>query len=304
MNGCGSAAPITRVEIDALTRGPRRPTAAAIVPGNRDTDINDLHFVEFRGYLAAALAAGGFNVVADASDLRDGDVVVLLQYGMGSPIEVRQLRTTRWLEFAGTGNYTIENSGRTTTVREHRVPGVRNAVYEQRHTEYPRTAFVAAYDVESVRRGDPVVQWEVTLSSQGLSDDFREILPRMLFIAQAYLGQSSGDRIMSEVSQDTDGYSEFIDVGRTWAVRLAAFSPRAATTAAVGRAAEEARESAAGGHGGPRQAAAAEHVSHGAAGGSAPAEMNQPGDETQQAAPPPDPSAGDSLLHWTDGAEP
>lgn len=181
-----------RSEIDALAAPEAQgKTHFVILPGNKEVNVRDLQFLEFKSYVEKVLATRGFT---KAGSLDDGDVLLLLNYGVGPPeAQYYTYDVPVWMD-AGY-YYPYYRRSRFYT-------GV--SAYTQRiesYTTYKRYLVLEAYDMAQYRQNKWVQLWKTSVSSSGTSADLRLVFPYMAAAMQAYIGSNTGHMVSVDVDE-------------------------------------------------------------------------------------------------------
>lgn len=184
-----------RSDVDALaTTEAQNKRQFVILPGNKDTNENDLLFIEFKNYVERALIQRGF---VKAPSLETGDVVLFLSYGIGEP-QVHQFSydVPIWTSYSYYPYYYGRRRGYSPR------PSVAYGVsgYTQRiesYTLYRRYLILDAYEMGAyLNKQTPQQLWKISVQSQGQSNDLRLTLPFMVTAMQPYIA-SNTRRIMT-----------------------------------------------------------------------------------------------------------
>ena len=177
-----------------------------LVPGNKDTSIDDLQFKEFANYIHKALKKNGFTPV---NSLEIADIAIIFVYGIGEPKENQYSYSVPVLGQTGvsssntygrlnsSGNY----SSNTYYTPSYGITGSTNHV--DSYTTYKRFMYIDAIDMKKFITSNKVFPvWKTSVTSEGSSGDLRKVLPVMVVGAIPYLGKNSGNLIKIEISED------------------------------------------------------------------------------------------------------
>ena len=199
--GC---AHVYHVGIDAINVGQDMTNKTyTIVPGNSDTEANDLQFREFAMYLGRALKINGYTA-ADAQ--QHPDIEIFLSYGLGSPEQRTRTYTvpvwgqtgtdsTTSVQTVSNRSGTISNTTATTnTTAEYGVTGY--ATQSENYVTYPKYVEIDAYDIKNLKPGEKMVElWKTTIHSEGKRNEIRHVFPILMAAAAKYLGGNTGQEI-------------------------------------------------------------------------------------------------------------
>ncbi len=173
-------------EVDSLAAPEvQGKTHFVILPGNKEVNEQDLQFLEFKSYVEKVLATRGFS---KASSLENGDVVLFLSYGVGSPeAQYYTYDVPLWMDAGYYYPYYRRSrfySG---------IPAYSQHI--ESYTTYKRYLVLEAYDMAQYRQKKLVQLWKTSVSSNGTSDDLRLVFPYMAAAMQAYIGSNTGHMI-------------------------------------------------------------------------------------------------------------
>lgn len=181
-----------RSDVDALAiNAAQNKRHFVILPGNKDIKEQDLQFIEFKTYVEKALKNRGF---IKADTLQDGDVVLLLSYGVSEPQTYQY--TYDVPAWNGGGFYPYYR-------RYWYYPMA--PYYAQRiqtYLMYRRYLTLEAYDMAAyLQNKTPEQLWKVNVQSQGLSNDLRLAFPYMVTAMQPYIGSNTGHMVRVDVDE-------------------------------------------------------------------------------------------------------
>lgn len=208
------------VNVDSLSsEGSDTKKTYILLPGNKDTSVEDLQFKEFATYVHRALAAKGF-VAGDS--IEKAELAVFLAYGISEPREqlysyslpiwgqtgVSSSTTFgRLSTYGGYGTY----SGTTTYTPSYGVIGYTTHVGS--YTTYFRFILLDAYDLETYRKQKKLSQsWRTTITSTGSSGDLRRVFPILVAASKAYLGSNTGGKVRVVIDENDAAVLEIKDV--------------------------------------------------------------------------------------------
>ncbi len=207
----GCAAPFS-----ASISGFSRPDAQLykrffLLPSESGLTVNDLQFQEAARYVSNALASKGYREV---SNLSECDLVVFIQYGIGSPQTFTQNYSVPIIGQTGGGTsfVTATSYGRlgpqtiTGTVTQpvtYGVTGYQAGSISQ--TLYGRWLRLDAIDyAEFVRSKNVKSVWETRIVSVGSSGDLRRVIPVMVAAAGSYLAENTMQSIEVTIREDDE----------------------------------------------------------------------------------------------------
>lgn len=169
-----------------------------LVPGNENTEADDLQFQEYAAYLHGALASQGFQI---AASLEAADLAVIAVYGISEPdAQTFTYALPQWGQ-TGVGSSTTYGSFNTygntgsysaTTYYQptYGITGYTTGV--GRRVVYTRILALAGVDANSVRQGgDAKELWRVSAVSVGSSGDLRHLFPYLVAAAKPHIGKAT-----------------------------------------------------------------------------------------------------------------
>lgn len=197
LTGCSVQPLQFRSEVDSLAAADAaNKKRFVILPGNKDTDEHELQFQEFKAYAEKALSNRGYS---KANSLQDGDVVVLLSYGIGSPENHQySYETPIWGDIGGY-YYPYPRSRFYGYMPVQGVTGYTQHI--ESYTTYKRYLLLDAYDMQSYRQQKMVQLWKTSVSSDGTSNDLRLAFPYMVTAMLPYIGTNTGHMIRVDVDE-------------------------------------------------------------------------------------------------------
>lgn len=174
------------------------PKTFIIMPGNKNTDVNDLEFQEYCIYVERALINNG---LTKENDGNEADIIVFLAYGIGEPEEhgytysipvfgqtgVSSSNTTgNIIAFGNTGMY----SAKTTYTPQYGITGFRTG--QGSYTTFSRYIYLSAYDLVGYRSSKKaIIVWDTRIASIGSSGDLRRVFPVMIAASIDYIGKNT-----------------------------------------------------------------------------------------------------------------
>ena len=181
-----------------------------LLPGNKDTNPDDLQFKEFARYVEDIMRDKGFVRVEAA----DADIMVFLLYGIGDPqthlssYAVPIWGQTGYQSSRTTGSITSYGnnarfSGTTTYTPSYGVTGVYTGV--KSYTSFTRYLILDAYDVAVLKKENRLSQvWRTKAFSTGENGDLRFVFPYMALAIRPYTASNTG-QIVEEITNVNDG---------------------------------------------------------------------------------------------------
>lgn len=211
LSGCANMRPPTfHVNVDSIGDA-RENKTYILLPGNKDTNPNDLQFKEYASYVNRALQEKGF---IQAETFQEANVAIFLGYGIGDPREhqytyslpawgqtgVSSAYTTGTVSsYGGYGSY----SGTTTYTPTYGITG--STTHSGSYTTYFRFMLLDAIDLDEYRKSDKEVQlWKTTVTSSGSSGDLRRVIPILVAASKKYIGTNTGKKVKVELSEEDD----------------------------------------------------------------------------------------------------
>ena len=200
------------VQVDSISdRSVQLNRIYQIVPGNKDTNANDLQFKEFAGLLVNAMSIQGYKL---ASDSQPAEMEIYLSYGVGEPEKHTYSYTVPVWGQTGVNVYTQTNVLRspdhtgetqyTTTYEEpqYGVTGFANQTAE--YTAYKKYIILDAFDIKNGKRGSNLTEiWKTSISGTGKSKDLRKVFPAFLAAAETYIGANTGAEITVNIEANS-----------------------------------------------------------------------------------------------------
>src|ERR1035437_5617064 len=200
------------VQIDSISdRTVQLNKIYQIVPGNKDTNVNDLQFKEFAGLLVNAMSLQGYKL---ANDSQAAEIEVYLSYGVGEPETHTYSYTTPVWGQTGVNTYTQSSVLRspdhtgstqyTTTYEQpqYGVTGFTNQTAE--YTAYKKFIILDAFDIKNGRQGANLNEiWKTSITGTGKSKDLRKVFPAFLAAASTYIGVNTGSEITVNIEADS-----------------------------------------------------------------------------------------------------
>lgn len=204
--GCATpttVAPSFEVEVNSLAGpGAAERKTFLLLPGNKDTEADDLQFREFAVYVSRVLEGRGF-VAAD--DAAQADLAVVVTYGIGDPQVSQQTYLLPIWGQTGIGSAytsgTVRHIGNTSTVAAtttytptYGVTGYATQVRSS--TSFVRYASLTGYDLKLFKETNRQQQlWSTTITSTGASSDLRRVFPVLMGAASVYVARDTGRRL-------------------------------------------------------------------------------------------------------------
>lgn len=192
LSGCG---PMIHIYIDSISSPlSKEKKSYILLPGNKDTSINDLQFKEFATYVNRALLSQGF---IPAKTIDEADVAIFLSYGISDPKEHQYTYSIPIYGQTGFSPVTIFGSEYGPTTIYQPTYGIRGyKTVSGSHTTYFRFMILDAYDLNAFRERKELMQlWKTTATSTGSSGDLRRIFPILVAASKAYLASNTGEKV-------------------------------------------------------------------------------------------------------------
>ncbi len=177
-----------------------------LLPGNKDTSVDDLQFKEFADYIHRALQNNGFIPV---NKMNDADIAVIFTYAIGDPKENQYSynvpvwgqtgvsSSSTYGKLNSSGNY----SSNTYNTPSYGITG--STTHVGSYITYKRFMNIEAIDMKKYLSLKKVIlAWKTSVSSEGYSADLRRVLPVMVVGASPYLGKNSGNLIEINILED------------------------------------------------------------------------------------------------------
>ena len=211
MAGCATMQPQFSVRVDSIAGATADKNSYILLPGNKDTKVEDLQFKEYAAYVNRALIKQGF---VPAESFEKANVAIFLVYGIGDPQErqysyslptwgqtgVSSSHTTGTISsYGGYGSY----SGTTTYTPTYGVTG--STTHIGSHTTYFRFMVLDAVDLDEYKKSKKEVQlWKTTVASAGSSGDLRQVFPILVAASQQYVGKNTGQKVEVDLYEEDE----------------------------------------------------------------------------------------------------
>ncbi len=188
-----------RTEIDSLVvvNDTYHNSRFVLLPGNPNTNEQDLQFIEFKAHIEKILANRGYSK-ADA--LQNSDLVIFLSYGVGAPqVHQYSYEVPMWNDMSYAYPYWRSRyySGF--------YPGFGMGGYAQRTDSY--TTFRRYLSLEACEAATYLQQqqrkqvWKSDVQSSGLSNDLRLVFPYMAAAMQAHIASNTGHMLTVDIDE-------------------------------------------------------------------------------------------------------
>ncbi len=222
LSGCATTQPKFRVNVDSIGSSSENKKSYVLLPGNKDTKVDDLQFKEYASYVNRVLLQHGF---ALAENFENANVAIFLGYGIGEPQErqysysiptwgetgVSSSSTTGTVSssYGGYGSY----SGTTTYTPTYGVTGA--TTHTGSYTTYFRFMFLDAVDLEEYKKSKKEIQlWKTTVTSTGYSSDLRRVFPVLVAASKKHIATNTGKKITIELFEVDAQVLEIKDIVR------------------------------------------------------------------------------------------
>ncbi len=194
-----------RVQVNALAAADAASqTRFFILPANPGVQVSDLQFQEYAQEVARALFARGYQ---PAQTPDEATVLVMMSWAISAP----QSRTeTRMV--GGMAQQEVVDG-----VRAPAAPGLPAQVSS--HTEfrptqtplaetvttYVRQLALKGFDQTAFKKDKSIKElWEMTLTSEGSSNDLRAVFPALVAAGQPYLGKGTPKAVTVDLGQNAN----------------------------------------------------------------------------------------------------
>ncbi len=222
MSGCATIQPVFMVSVDSISSAIADKKSYALLPGNKDTNPEDLQFKEYAAYVDRALIKQGF---VPAESLEKANIAIFLAYGIGDPQEhqysysiptwgktgVSSSYTTATIrQYGGYGSY----SGTTMHTPTYGITGSETHIGS--YTTYFRFIILDAVDMDEHKKSNKEVQiWKTTVTSTGRSGDLRHVFPILVAASRQYIGKNTGQKIKVNLYEEDERVLEIKGIVRT-----------------------------------------------------------------------------------------
>lgn len=209
LSGCATTRPAFSVQVDAISSEHVNKTTYILLPGNKETKIDDLQFKEYATYVNRALIKQGF-IAADS--IENANIAIFLIYGIGQPQEHEYSYSTPTFGQTGVSSSTTTGtlssygrygsySGTTTYTPKYGVTG--SSTHIGTYTTYTRFMVLDAIDLVEYKETKKELQlWRTTVTSVGSSGDLRIVFPILVAASNQYIAKNTGQII--EVNLDEE----------------------------------------------------------------------------------------------------
>lgn len=211
--GCGKT---YQVNVSGLSTGslPSRQSYV-LLPASQDTNVEDLQFREFAGYVEKALLRKN---LTRTNSTAEADVAIFLGYGIGQPQEhLYSYSLPNWGQNGVSSAYTTGSintygnrstfSGTTTYTPTYGITGY--STHVGTYTTHTRFMFADAIDLQPYRQSQQIHKlWSTTATSTGSSGDLRQVFPALVVAAEPSLGVNTGQQVTVDVPEGSERLNE------------------------------------------------------------------------------------------------
>lgn len=204
LSGC-TMGPTYRVDVTSIGSANENKTYI-LLPGNKDTSVDDLQFKEYATYVARALHSKGFT---PAKTFQEANVAIFVGYGISTPKErqisyslptygktgISSSHTTGTVSTYGSHS---SYSGTTTYMPSYGVTGYQTMAGTR--TTYFRFMFLSAVNLAEYTKSKKEVQlWKANATSEGSSGDLRMVFPILVAALKDYIATNTGHKVRVEL---------------------------------------------------------------------------------------------------------
>ncbi|MEI7641331.1 MAG: hypothetical protein WCJ46_07500 [bacterium] len=199
------------VAVDSISDGVGKLNKVyQILPGNKDTSVNDLQFKEFAGLLVRAMSIQGYTL---ATTSQHAEIEIYLSYGVGEAEKHTYSYNEPVWGQTGMEIYTqtsqrnnpdtsVTQFSSTSVEPQYGVTGYTNQTKE--YTAYPKYIIINAFDIKNGKQGTKLAElWKTSISAMGKSNDLRKMFPIFLAAAAKYIGINTGESIIVTIYEDS-----------------------------------------------------------------------------------------------------
>jgi len=207
--GCAPTVPSFKVNVDTIGNAEESAKSYLLLPGNKDTKVEDLMFKEYSSYIDRALSDLGF---VKAENFENADIAIFLGYGIGDPQEQQYTYSLpTWGQTGVSSSYTTGTvssygnygsySGTTTYTPTYGVTG--STTHSGSYTTYFRFMYLHAVDLNEYKKSKQEIQlWKTTVTSSGLSGDLRRVFPVLVAASKNHIGKNTGNMVTVNLSEN------------------------------------------------------------------------------------------------------
>lgn len=222
LSGCATRQPIYGVVVDSISGSSVDKKSYILLPGNKDTKVDDLQFKEYATYVDRALIKQGL-VPADSGE--KANIAIFLVYGIGDPKEHKYSYSIPiWGKTGVSSSYTIGTvnsygsygsySGTTIYNPTYGITGSTSHIGS--YTTYFRFIVLDAMDLDEFRKSKKEVQlWKTTITSVGSSDDLRQAFPVLIAASQQYIANNTRKKVVVNISEGEERVNQIKGIERT-----------------------------------------------------------------------------------------
>jgi len=217
LTGCAEFQPVLfEVKVDAISRSKMDRKTYVLLPGNKDTNADDLQFEEYAIYLNRALNMEGF---VAAHSVEKADIIVFAAYGIGAPQEHQYSYSLPVWGKTGISSSNTNGSmdafgnfhATTTHTPTYGITG--SSTYTDSYATYFRFMVLEAFDLGEYRKSKKEIQlWKITATSSGTSSDLRLVFPMLVAASKPYIGRNSGAQIEVILREDDERIGEITGI--------------------------------------------------------------------------------------------
>ena len=221
---CASKAPKPSVVIEVAIDSINSPSATnnktyILLPGNRDTSVDDLQFKEYATYVERALGYQGFQ---KADSPETANCVIFLNYGIGDPVMLQRTYSVPvWgqtgVSSSTSGTFTPNYSGSisynatTSNTPQYGITGFQQRT--ENYTMYSRFILLDAFDFSAYKTDNKSIPlWKTTVTSQGSSGDLRFVFPYLVAASRQYISANTGKMINLAIDDNSQTLKEVMGI--------------------------------------------------------------------------------------------
>jgi hypothetical protein len=222
ISGCADTKTPFIVKIESISGTITNKNSYVLLPGNKDTKLEDLQFKEYATYVNRALIKQGFT---PAESHEKANTVIFLAYGIGEPQEHQySYSMPTWGQTGVSSSYTTGTvkshggygsySGTTTYTPTYGITGSTTRIGSD--ITYFRYMVLDARDLDEYKKSNNEVQlWKTTVTSSGSSGDLRRIFPILVAASQQYVGKNTGQNVEINLFEEDELVMEIKGIEKT-----------------------------------------------------------------------------------------
>ena len=234
LSSCVTTQPKFHVNVDSISGSSMDKINYILLPGNKDTNAEDLQFKEYTAYVNRALMKQGF---MPAKSFESANIAIFLVYGIGDPQKHQYSYSLPvWGQtgisssttygssntygnlntYGNYGTYSGNTSSTSTTTYNptYGIKGYRS--HTGTMVTYFRFMVLDAIDLEEYKSTKKEVQlWKTIVTSSGSSGDLRQVFPILVAASSPYISKNTGKKLKVIISETDKRVIEIKSISKT-----------------------------------------------------------------------------------------